>query len=45
VVTIERAAPAPVTVVRLRGPHFLLQAAPEAAWRAIAAAAGIAPAA
>jgi hypothetical protein len=33
--TVVRAAPVPVSVVRVPGPHMLLQAAPEAAWRAI----------
>jgi len=32
---VVRAASVPVSVVRLPGPHLLLQAAPEAAWRAI----------
>lgn len=33
--TVVRAASVPVSVVRIPGPHLLLQAAPEAAWRAI----------
>jgi pimeloyl-[acyl-carrier protein] methyl ester esterase len=32
---LVRAASMPVSVVRIPGPHLLLQAAPEAAWRAI----------
>jgi pimeloyl-[acyl-carrier protein] methyl ester esterase len=32
---VVRAASVPVSVVRIPGPHLLLQAAPEAAWRAI----------
>lgn len=32
---VVRAAAVPVAVVRIPGPHLLLQAAPEAAWRAI----------
>jgi pimeloyl-ACP methyl ester carboxylesterase len=42
---VAQAASTAVTVVRLRGPHFLLQAEPEAAWRALRSAAGFAPAA
>ena len=45
VAAVERAAPGRVTVVRLDGPHFLLQVAPEAAWEVIEAVAGRAPAA
>jgi len=32
---VVRAAPVSVSVVRVPGPHMLLQVAPEAAWRAI----------
>lgn len=44
VAAVTRAAPGQVTVVRIPGPHLLLQAAPEASWRAIVAAVGIASA-
>ena len=35
---VVRAASVPVSVMRIPGPHLLLQAAPEAAWRAIESA-------
>jgi hypothetical protein len=35
VLDLVSAASVPVSVVRIPGPHLLLQAAPEAAWRVI----------
>jgi surfactin synthase thioesterase subunit len=42
VAEVERVASGRVNVVRLSGPHLLLQAAPEQAWQAIMDAAGLA---
>jgi pimeloyl-[acyl-carrier protein] methyl ester esterase len=44
VAAVMRAAPGRVTVIRLGGPHFLLQAAPEASWEVIEDVAERAPA-
>jgi pimeloyl-ACP methyl ester carboxylesterase len=37
VAEVERASSTPVCIVGMRGPHLLLQAAPDEAWRALEA--------